>query len=57
MAKLREIDPKIKGILLSGYTDDPVMTHFEEHGFREALTKPYRTDDLRRVLERISITA
>ena len=57
MAKLREIDPKIKGILLSGDTDDPVMTHFEEHGFREALTKPYRTDDLRRVLERISITA
>ncbi len=31
--KLREIDPNVKAIVSSGYSDDPVMADFKNHGF------------------------
>ena len=36
-----ELDPHVKAIVSSGYSDDPVMSHFEEHGFCGAVAKPY----------------
>ena len=48
--KLREIDPEVKGIVSSGYHNDPVMAHFREHGFRSFITKPYRLRELSEVL-------
>lgn len=48
--KLLEIDPEARGIVSSGYSDDPVMADFRAHGFRAVLPKPYRLLELKNVL-------
>jgi CheY-like chemotaxis protein len=50
--KLLEIDPRAKAIVSSGYSDDRVLSNFEEYGFCGAVTKPYRIDDLAEVIDR-----
>lgn len=47
---LLELDPKAKAIVSSGYSNAPVMSHFQEFGFMGFLAKPYRLDELGRVL-------
>jgi PAS domain S-box-containing protein len=46
MQKLKAIDAKIKGIVSSGYSEDPVMTGYEEHGFMGVVAKPYTVEEL-----------
>ena len=50
MQKLLEIDPNVKGIVSSGYSDDPVLSNFQAHGFSAVLSKPYTLGDLRECL-------
>ncbi len=47
---LREIDPEVKAIVMSGYADDPVVEQYGSHGFAGALVKPFDIERLRRVL-------
>ncbi len=49
---IKKIHPDARIIVSSGYSNDPVLAHFQEHGFCEVLTKPYRRDDLCRCVER-----
>lgn len=49
--KLLEMDPDVNAIVSSGYFDDPVMSHFKNHGFRCALPKPYSKKDLESALK------
>lgn len=51
--ELLEIDPDAKVVVSSGYSDDPVMSNFEEHGFREVITKPYRIEEVGRILQKV----
>jgi CheY-like chemotaxis protein len=51
--QLRKIDPDVKAVVSSGYSDDPVVQDFSNHGFDERLTKPYKIHDLKNILERI----
>jgi PAS domain S-box-containing protein len=51
--ELLTIDPDAKVIVSSGYSDDPVMSNFEEYGFRDIITKPYRLDEVGRVMRRV----
>ena len=46
MQKLIEIDPGIKAIVSSGYSNDPIMANFMEYGFRGAVSKPYKVNEL-----------
>jgi CheY-like chemotaxis protein len=39
--KLREIDPGVKAIVSSGYSDDPIMARFKDYGFCGVVSKPY----------------
>jgi len=52
---IRQIDPEVKAIVSSGYSDDPAMARFREHGFKGCVAKPYKIGDLgaevRRVLQ------
>ena len=45
-AVLRDIDPKLKIVASSGYSEDPVMSNPSAFGFDARLVKPYRLDDL-----------
>jgi len=50
IAQLRAIDPEVKAIVSSGYSSDPVLASFREHGFCGVAAKPYEVGDLARVL-------
>lgn len=45
-AQLLAIDPQAKLIVASGYSDDPVMANFQDHGFKAAMSKPFILDTL-----------
>ena len=49
--QLLAIDPDVKAVVCSGYTEDPAMTHFAEYGFVGALAKPFLKNDLQKILE------
>ena len=53
IGKLRKIDPNVKGIVSSGYSNDPVMTDFKAHGFSEALNKPFDMKQLSELMQKI----
>jgi two-component system cell cycle sensor histidine kinase/response regulator CckA len=48
--RLLELDPAVKAIVSSGYVNDPVMADHSRYGFRGAVPKPYRSDELAQVL-------
>lgn len=51
--QLRKFDPAVKAIVSSGYTDDPVVQDFSQYGFSGRLTKPYKINDLKTLLEQL----
>jgi two-component system cell cycle sensor histidine kinase/response regulator CckA len=50
MRRLREIDPGVRAIVSSGYSNDAVLADFRAHGFVAMVAKPYRMEDLARAL-------
>jgi len=48
-----EIDPTARLIVASGYSNNPVMANYRQHGFAAALAKPYRLEDIGSVLEKV----
>jgi PAS domain S-box-containing protein len=50
MTRLLAIDPKVKAIVSSGYSTDPVMANYRDHGFSGVAVKPYRLADLAKTL-------
>lgn len=51
--RLRRIDPDVKAIVSSGYSNDPVISGFRKYGFRGVITKPYQIGELSLVLQRV----
>ena len=51
--KLREIDPNVKGIVSSGYSQDPVMANFRDFGFCGVITKPYTVEEMGKKLYQV----
>ncbi|MBF0474649.1 MAG: PAS domain S-box protein [Deltaproteobacteria bacterium] len=54
---LIELDPNINVIVSSGYCDDPIMANFREYGFVDVLPKPYKLEELSRVLNKVFLPA
>lgn len=50
---LQALDPAVRAIVMSGYSDDDVMRQFERHGFKGRLIKPFDRDALRDVLAQV----
>jgi len=48
---LREIDPGVRAIVSSGYSNDPVMSNFTEYGFTGVVKKPFKIEELDEVLD------
>jgi len=51
--KLLEIDPQVKAIVSSGYSNDPVMADFRNYGFSDVIVKPYEVKEVGEVLHRV----
>ncbi len=46
IAGLRKMDPKVKAIVSSGYSHDPIMADFRNYGFSGVIPKPYSFEKL-----------
>ena len=52
--QLLAVDPQIKAIVSSGYSDDPIMANFKTYGFQGVITKPYRIAELGNILSKVT---
>jgi len=50
--RLLKIDPKVKAIVSSGYSNDPVMSYYREYGFSGVVSKPYKIEELAEVISK-----
>ena len=50
---LVKLDPEVVAIVSSGYSNDPVMSNFEQHGFKGVVAKPYRLEELIRIVREV----
>jgi CheY-like chemotaxis protein/anti-sigma regulatory factor (Ser/Thr protein kinase) len=54
MQQLKAIDPAVKAVVSSGYSDDPVIANYEQYGFCEAVGKPYEMVEFSQTLHRVT---
>jgi DNA-binding NtrC family response regulator len=54
--RLRKIDPDVRAIVSSGYSNNPIMANYEKYGFAAVLPKPYRIEDLKKILMKVRST-
>jgi PAS domain S-box-containing protein len=50
MEEMLKIDPRVRAIVSSGYSSDPVLSNYRAHGFRGVVPKPYKLTDLARTI-------
>ena len=43
---LKDLDPKVKAVISSGYSNDPIVNEYSDHGFKGAIIKPYGLKEL-----------
>lgn len=51
--KLLEMDPAVKAIVSSGYSDDSVLADPRRYGFKAFVEKPYRAQELREITGKV----
>jgi PAS domain S-box-containing protein len=54
LPELRKLDPAVRAVVMSGYSNDEVLRNFSRHGFQAALTKPFELSSLKRLIEQLS---
>ncbi len=55
LRKLSEIDPDVKAVVSSGYSDDAALSNYRDQGFRAFLKKPYNLIDLQITLNSLLV--
>lgn len=53
IGKLLEIDPNVRAIASSGYSDDPVMSDYAAYGYKGIVAKPYKVQELSEALHAV----
>ncbi len=51
--ELLKIDPDVKAIVSSGYSNDPIMSDFQKYGFKGIMEKPYKVEDISKMLKKV----
>ncbi|MEE8125031.1 MAG: PAS domain-containing protein [Nitrospirales bacterium] len=51
--KLLQMDPHVRAIVVSGYSNDPVLANYQEYGFKGRVAKPFNLVDLSVVLHSV----
>ena len=50
LARMRQLDPEVRAVVSSGYSDAATLTDHRSHGFVAVMPKPWTAVDLRRVV-------
>lgn len=53
IGELLKLDKEVIAVVSSGYSNGPVMSRYEEHGFKAVVKKPFQLDELRSVLTKV----
>ena len=53
ISEIRKIDPDVKAIVSSGYSNDPVMAEYQKYGFMDFVPKPYNTKQLVDIVNKV----
>jgi PAS domain S-box-containing protein len=53
ISKLMGIDPEVRAVVSSGYSNDLVMSEYKNHGFRGVISKPYSIEKLAEILNKV----
>ncbi|MDR0534712.1 MAG: response regulator [Verrucomicrobiales bacterium] len=53
LARLREIDPQLKAVASTGFSEGDVIVNFQRYGFQAALNKPFRIQQLVDLLDQL----
>ena len=49
--ELLKIDPKVKAIVSSGYSNDPIMAHYQDYGFCGVIPKGFTMNQISKVIK------
>ena len=50
---LTQLDPDVKAIVSSGYSNDPIINDFDNYGFKGVIIKPYGIKELSKVINNV----
>ncbi|MFN2343393.1 MAG: ATP-binding protein [Desulfonatronovibrio sp.] len=53
--RIHEVDPQVRAVVSSGYSQDPVMANYKEYGFAGVLAKPYTIHELGTLLKKLLV--
>jgi CheY-like chemotaxis protein len=53
LERLRGLDPQVKAIVSSGYSEDPVMSDCKRYGFQGVIRKPYDVKQMSQALHAV----
>ena len=51
--RIKEMDPNIKAIVSSGYSNDPIMAEYQKYGFKGVIAKPYKINELSEIIHKV----
>lgn len=50
IGRLKALDPGVRAVVTSGYSNDPILANYREHGFLGVIKKPFRIEEFTRVI-------
>jgi CheY-like chemotaxis protein len=53
LRRLQALDPGVRALVSSGYSNDPILASPREHGFEGVLAKPYTLEEIQRAISEI----
>jgi PAS domain S-box-containing protein len=53
ISRLTDLNPGIRAVVSSGYSNDPVMANFADYGFKACISKPFKLEELIRTLHAV----
>ena len=51
VGRLKALNPSVKAVVSSGFANDPAVMDYAGYGFAGKLSKPYKINDMKSVLE------
>lgn len=51
--QLLKLDPDLKIIIASGYSQDPLLVNYRQYGFCASIRKPYSVEELKKTLQEV----